>query len=152
MLKTALIILTAIFPLMAPAQAPWLSTWEEAQALSTDRQVPVLLVFSGSDWCKPCIQLRREVFDQPAFAAFADSSCVLLLADFPRKKAHQAEPALRAHWEELARRYNPEGAFPLVLWLNANGEVLAETGYRPGGPEAYVAHLQALMTSHAPNH
>ncbi|MCB0619170.1 MAG: thioredoxin family protein, partial [Saprospiraceae bacterium] len=58
------------------------SLQEEARAMAR----PVLLVFSGSDWCGPCIRLQREVLTDPAFVQFAAEELLVVTADFPRKK------------------------------------------------------------------
>lgn len=127
-----------------PADA-WATTLDAAmqQAKATNR--PVLAVFSGSDWCKPCIMLKQEVFDQPAFAQFARDKFVLARFDFPRSKKNKL-PAEQVKQNELAAaKFNQEGAFPLVVLISPEGKLLAKTGYRPGGEAAYEAHLNALL-------
>src|ERR1041384_6956995 len=77
---------------------------------------PVLLIFSGSDWCVPCIQLEKQVFSDSSFVRYARSSLVLLRADFPQRRRLPA--ALRTQYEDLASRYNPQGAFPYLVLLD----------------------------------
>ncbi|MEL6843429.1 MAG: thioredoxin family protein [Bacteroidota bacterium] len=120
----------------------WFTSFEQAQNLAQEQQKPILLVFSGSDWCRPCIQLDREVFQDPAFQAFAEGELILLKADFPRRKKNQLTPVQKAENESLAQRYNPKGEFPLVLLLDPEGNVLSRTAYRPGGAKAFVEYLQ----------
>ncbi|GAB4413046.1 MAG: hypothetical protein OHK0039_19560 [Bacteroidia bacterium] len=121
----------------------WHTDFDSACREAAQRDRQVLLVFSGSDWCRPCIQLAREVWDHPAFAKADAYVCVL--ADFPQGRRRRPSAAQAAHNEALAARYNPEGEFPLVLILDPQGQVLAQTGYRPGGAAAYLAHLRALV-------
>jgi thioredoxin-related protein len=64
------------------------------------------------------------------------------MVDFPRKK-HQ-DAALKQQNEKLSTQFGIEG-FPTVLLLDSDGNVLARTGYRPGGAEVYVKHLQDLV-------
>jgi uncharacterized protein YyaL (SSP411 family) len=106
---------------------------------------PVLAVFSGSDWCKPCIMLKQEVFDQPEFAQFAKDQFVLARFDFPRGKKNKLPAAQLKVNEQAAAQLNKEGSFPLVVLLSPEGKVLAKTGYRPGGPTAYDAYLTQLL-------
>ncbi|PJJ60239.1 thioredoxin family protein [Hymenobacter chitinivorans] len=106
---------------------------------------PVLAVFSGSDWCKPCIMLKQEVFDQPEFARFAQDRFVLARFDFPRSKKNKLPAEATQRNEQAAAQLNKEGAFPLVVLLSPEGKVLAKTGYRPGGVAAYDAYLQSLL-------
>ena len=44
----------------------------------------------------------------------------------------------------LKHQYHVVGC-PTVLLLDADGTFLAQTGYLPGGAEAYVVHLQDLL-------
>ncbi|WP_139922231.1 thioredoxin family protein [Hymenobacter sp. DG01] len=128
----------------APAVA-WVSTLDAAlqQAKATNR--PVLAVFSGSDWCKPCIMLKQEVFDQPEFTRYAQDKLVLARFDFPRSKKNKLPAEQTRHNEQAAAQLNKEGSFPLVVLLSPEGKVLAKTGYRPGGAAAYTSYLSSLL-------
>lgn len=84
----------------------------------------ILLEFSGSDWCGPCIRLRKEVFETAEFKKFSDSSLVLVNADFPRLKKNQLSKVQQHKNEELADEYNPDGIFPRTLLLAADGKVI----------------------------
>ncbi|WP_233635636.1 thioredoxin family protein [Hymenobacter setariae] len=128
----------------APAPA-WHTSLPEALALAKTSQKPVLAVFSGSDWCKPCMMLKQEVFDQPEFASFAKDRFVLARFDFPRNKKNRLDPAQTKLSEEAAAQLNKEGAFPAVVLLSPEGNILARTGYRPGGAAAYDAYLTQLL-------
>lgn len=125
------------------ADEGWMTDFEAAkQAASTNRLI--LADFSGSDWCGWCMKLDKEVFSQPAFKAFAKEHLVLFLADFPRRKEQSA--TVQKQNEALSERYDIQG-FPTVLLLDAGGNVVARTGYKPGGAEKYVEHLRELMTA-----
>jgi thioredoxin-related protein len=132
----------------ANAQTP-AATWNTdlatalQQAKSTNK--PVLAVFSGSDWCKPCIMLKQEVFDQSEFEQYAKDKLVLARFDFPRSKKNKLPATQTKLNEQAAAQFNKEGAFPLVVLLSPEGKVLAKTGYRPGGPAAYNAYLTQLL-------
>jgi len=133
----------------ALAQTVPAPTWQAslpaalAQAQATHQ--PVLAVFSGSDWCKPCMMLKQEVFDQPEFASFAKDKFVLARFDFPRNRKNQLSPEQTKLNEAAAAQFNKAGEFPAVVLLSPEGKVLARTGYRPGGVVAYDAYLQQLL-------
>lgn len=129
----------------APTPA-WTSDLSAALAQAKVSQQPVLAVFSGSDWCKPCMMLKQEVFDQPEFAQYAQGKFVLARFDFPRNKKNRLGPAQTKRNEEAAAQLNKEGVFPAVVLLSPEGKVLARTGYRPGGATAYDAYLSQLLT------
>ena len=129
----------------SPAKAgavTWETSFDAAKKLAAEKKLPILADFSGSDWCGWCIKLDEEVFSQPAFGAFAKDSVVLFLADFPRRTPQSDE--LKKQNQQLAEKYGIEG-FPTVLLLDADGKVLAQTGYEPGGAESYVKHLKGLL-------
>jgi len=131
------------------AQAASDPTWNSSLAAALQQaqatQRPVLAVFSGSDWCKPCMMLKQEVFDQPEFMQFAKDRFVLARFDFPRNKKNHLDPAQTKLNEEAAAKLNKEGAFPSVVLVSPTGQVLARTGYRPGGAPAYDAYLEQLL-------
>ncbi|RSK41142.1 thioredoxin family protein [Hymenobacter perfusus] len=129
----------------ATTAATWNTTLEAAlqQAKATGR--PVLAVFSGSDWCKPCIMLKQEVFDKPEFEQYAQGKLVLARFDFPRSKKNKLPAEQTKQNEQAAAKLNKEGSFPLVVLLSPEGKVLAKTGYRAGGATAYTNHLNSLL-------
>ena len=126
----------------AVAESLWGTDFEEAKAAAAERGVPILVDFTGSDWCGWCIRLKEEVFKKDAFIEYAKENLVLLELDFPMRT--ELPEALREQNEALRERFRIRG-FPTILLLNAEGEELARTGYRRGGPEAYIEHLQELL-------
>ncbi len=120
----------------------WLTSLEAAKTEAVKRQVPILVDFSGSDWCGWCIKLDKEVFSKEEFKAYAKTDLVVLLVDFPRKTKLPED--LKKQNDLMAEKFNIEG-FPTVLLLNGQGKELARTGYMPGGAEAYVKHVKSLV-------
>lgn len=127
----------------------WIADFEQAKRLAAEQQQPILANFSGSDWCGWCIKLDREVFSKQAFQDYAEDSLVLFLADFPTSKTLPPEQVKQNRG--LAERYGVRG-FPTILLLDAEGNVLARTGYVPGGPDNYVQHLKGLIQDAAEAH
>lgn len=119
----------------------WLSDLEEGLKQAREEKKAVLVDFTGSDWCGWCIRLKKEVFDQKAFAAVT-KDFVLVELDYPQKK--KQDPAVQAKNKAIAEKFAIEG-FPTVLLLTAEGEPFAQTGYEEGGPETYLAHLAELL-------
>ena len=123
------------------ANATWLTNFETAQAHARSENKLLLIEFTGSDWCPPCIMLERQVFSQPEFKDYAAQHLVLLEVDFPRMKELSAEQ--KAANEKLAERFGIYG-FPTVIILDSSGKKLGELGYMPGGPEAFIAAVEEL--------
>ncbi|MBN1867755.1 thioredoxin family protein [Candidatus Sumerlaeota bacterium] len=132
----------------ATAEAPvWHMDFEKARSSAVEQDRPILALFDGSDWCPWCKKLRGEVFVTPDFASYAANRLVLFEADFP---IHKTLPESEVKQNNaLVEEYSVEG-FPTVLILDKEGEVLARTGYRPGGGTAYVEHLKTLLAKASP--
>ena len=116
----------------------WLTDFEGAKAVAAERDASILLVFAGSDWCRPCIQLKQNVLDHPAFAEAVSDELVVLYLDFPAKKKNQLDEATVRHHEALAERYNRLGAFPKLVLINADEELLAEPEYKGEDVEGFL--------------
>lgn len=123
-------------------EATWLDNYETAVEQAKKEDKPILVDFTGSDWCGWCVRLHKEVFSQKAFQEYAEKHLVLLELDFPKKKKLSEE--LTKQNKDLAKKYEVRG-YPTILLIDAEGEVLGRTGYKEGGPEAYVAHLKQLL-------
>jgi thioredoxin-related protein len=133
------------FVLMTSAN--WLNDYDQARQQAKDNNQMILLNFSGSDWCAPCIKMKKEIFETRQFHEYADKNLVLLRADFPRNKKNQLDPKQREHNEKLAERFNPNGQFPLTLLLDSDGKVLHEwSGYSNMTVEAFVDEMRSKST------
>jgi len=139
-------------PTRAPSKAPageasakntlaWTESYEEALNLAKAQNRQVFMYFTGSDWCGWCKRLNAEVLSTPEFAKYAHDRLVLLKVDFPRQFKQPAE--LVAQNLALARRYRVDG-YPTVVVLSSEGRRLADLGYEPGGPGAFIGTLDGL--------
>ena len=129
----------------AEVPAGWLTDLAAAQAAAKAANRPILAVFSGSDWCKPCIMYEQEVFAKPEFMAYAKDKLVLAHFDFPRLKKNQLPAAQQKTNDAAAAQLNREGDFPLAVVIAPDGKVLAKTGYIAGGPAAFEAYLKKVV-------
>ena len=83
----------------------------------------VLLYFSGSDWCAPCIKFKKFMVNAEEFQNFAASNLVLYNADFPRLSKNKLAKEVEKENDALAEKYNPKGLFPLILLLDSDGKM-----------------------------
>ena len=84
----------------------------------------VLLYFSGSDWCAPCVKFKKFIVNTPEFQAFSTENLVIYNADFPRLSKNKLAKEVEKQNELLADKYNSKGIFPLLLLLDAEGNVI----------------------------
>lgn len=120
----------------------WLTSWDEASRQSKVTGKPILMNFTGSDWCGWCIKLKDEVFKTPQFQSWAAKKVVLLELDFPRKTKLDAKT--KAQNEKLAQKYGIQG-FPTIVFANFKGDQLGTAGYAEGGPAAWTKMAEQQM-------
>ncbi|MFN3755172.1 thioredoxin family protein [Flavobacterium sp.] len=136
-----LVMLLLLFTL--PIQ--WEPSFENAKKTAKEKYQLILLNFSGSDWCGPCIMLRKEYLESETFTQMAKDNLVLVNADFPRKKKNSLNPKIIKSNEALAELYNKEGNFPFTLLLNAEGKVLKTWRGKPDvSPEEWTTQIKAI--------
>ncbi|HYV93329.1 MAG TPA: thioredoxin family protein [Chitinophagales bacterium] len=100
---------------------------DSAFAFAQQKNKMVLLIFSGSDWCRQCMRFEKKILSDSTFDQFADDNLVLLQADFPQSK--KLPPQTVKQNEILAEKYNPAGSFPLIVLLRPDQKVLAYLNY-----------------------
>ncbi|MEM1258597.1 MAG: thioredoxin family protein [Bacteroidota bacterium] len=123
----------------------WESNFDTALTKAAQEDKPLVLVFSGSDWCAPCIKLNRTIWQSEEFKKYAAQYYVLYKADFPRKKKNLLPPETLGKNKELAAAFNSKGYFPLVLVLDKNSNILGTTGYQKYGPKEYIQLLDSFL-------
>ena len=105
----------------------------------------VMLYFSGSDWCKPCIQLNKNILDTDTFSKYATVNFVPVKLDFPKMKKNRHSRNKVIYNEALAEKYNPNGVFPLLVFLDKNEEMIGFTGFTDVSPQAYVSIIEKII-------
>lgn len=143
-MKNLIIILISVICL---SFIDWHKNLEEAEQIAKKEHKHILLNFSGSDWCGPCIRLHKEILENEMFNQFATSKLVLINVDFPRLKKNQLSPEQQIVNDRIADKYNSKGIFPLTLLLNENGKLLKSwEGFPKISPEQFVADIQFEIT------
>ena len=144
-MKTKLFLFFMFLGGYAMAQVHWVYDYDQAIQQAKAGNKKIILVFSGSDWCVPCIKLERYIWNSPEFSSYANEHYVMLRADFPRKKKNQLSPEQKEKNDKLAERFNPNGYFPLIVVISPEGKVLGRTGYdKHKSPKDYIAYFDSL--------
>ncbi|MFY7825765.1 MAG: thioredoxin family protein [Flectobacillus sp.] len=126
----------------------WKTDFASAKQEATQSHKYILLNFSGSDWCVPCIRMKKDVFETNLFQNFANEKLVLVRADFPRLSKNKLSAQQTEHNEALAEKYNPEGKFPFTLLIDSNGKVIkAWDGYTNTSPEDFIAQINKITNA-----
>ncbi|MEZ4688373.1 MAG: thioredoxin family protein [Bacteroidia bacterium] len=124
----------------------FVSDFADAQAKAKSSDKPLVILFSGSDWCRPCIQLHNLVYKNESFQEYANENLVIYLADFPRRPENQLPADVKATNDQLAQQYGLRGV-PTTLVLSSEGEVLGKMVGNPDGTyDGYVNKLKGFVS------
>ena len=118
-LLSLVLLLTAI-----SVGAQEVKTMDEALQKAQAGSRKIVLYFSGSDWCAPCIQFKKKFIQSLEFQSFAQNNLVVLQADFPRLQKNKLPLDQEKANESLADQFNPKGIFPLILVLDNQQKIL----------------------------
>lgn len=144
--KIVLLSLCLVFLLTSTmalaADSLWQTDFAAAKVKAAKEHKLLLIDFTGSDWCGWCKKLKKEVFSQKLFQEQAPKDFILVELDFPQKT--KLAEKLTAQNRALAKTYGISG-YPSIILADAEGVELARTGYKAGGPQAYLDHLQGFV-------
>lgn len=101
----------------------WNSTFKKALKKSKKEKKPILIYFTGSDWCGPCKVLDKNLFHTEKFKAIADNDLILYEADFPRNKNLVAPDKSEVNYD-LKRKYRIS-SYPALVFVNHRGKMIA---------------------------
>ncbi len=94
----------------------WSTDLEKSFAQAKAEKKSVLVEFTGSDWCPPCIAMRKNVFSKKEFVDAASKKYILVELDFPK-----GDKAVADKNEPYATKYKIEG-FPTVILFTPEGK------------------------------
>ena len=131
---------------------PWFTDLDKAKLEADSTHKLIILNFSGSDWCVPCIKMHKEIFESEVFEKYASDNLVLVNADFPRLRKNHLSAEQTKKNEMLADKYNPNGTFPLTLLMDSKGKVLKQwEGMPQETPDKFVSDIDIFYHSVAFN-
>ncbi len=133
----------------AQKELTWYEDMDKAIRVSEKTGKPLLLFFTGSDWCGWCIRLQNEVFRTPEFVKWAEENVVLVDLDFPRKKAQ--DPKIKEQNQKLQQQFQVMG-YPTVHFVTPLKKdksytfiPIGKSGYMKGGASVWCADAEAKL-------
>ena len=153
MKKIVLFLVMMAFSFTSSAQElTWHTDMAKASELSIKEKKPLLLFFTGSDWCGWCIRLQKEVLKTPEFEKWAKENVILVELDFPRRTPQ--EESIKAQNQQIQSMFQVRG-YPTVWFVNPekttegkmNLKGLGSTGYVAGGPEKWLAGASTIVAN-----
>lgn len=124
----------------------WLGNFDDAKVEAAKNHKLILINFSGSDWCGPCIRERKEILETETFENYAADHLVLVRADFPRQKKNQLSKEQQKLNDALADKYNADGKFPYTLLVDEKGRVLKVwDGFPDETPKDFIGQIDDFI-------
>ena len=111
------------------AVANYFTESDKAIAYAEANNAEILMVFGGSDWCRPCIQFKKEILDATDFKQGTNGTVAVLYLDFPSKKKNKLTKEAKQHNEALAAKYNTSGSFPKIILMDKAMKKIKEISY-----------------------
>ncbi len=123
----------------------WFTNIKEAKLYAEANDGDILMVFAGSDWCRPCIQFKSSILDSDGFKNNIMDKQAVLYLDFPARKKNKLSDEATAHNENLAERYNRSGAFPKIIVIDPKENILGDISFQNQSVEEFVASYTKLI-------
>ena len=120
----------------------WTVNMDFAKKIAKEKDLNLLILFTGSDWCHWCKKLNEEVFSQDEFQQDVVKQFVPVKLDFPSAVKFPEE--IRKSYEAEMKKYGVRG-YPTVVLTDCEGNAFAVCGYQPGGAEGYLTLLNNLV-------
>ena len=123
----------------------WTQDYDAALKLAKEKDLPVLVNFTGSDWCPWCILMEKQVFTTEKWSEWAKEHVVMAFIDFPKDKTRVPMGYVTRN-RELQEKFEIEG-YPTYIVLAPDGEkVLGQLGAsRTATPEKFIADFEELV-------
>ena len=123
---------------------------DAAKAYASEKGLPLLLNFTGSDWCGWCKIMDKNVFAKPEWASYAKDNVVMVWIDFPKNKSLVPTKYVSRN-TELQSKYAVSG-FPTYLLIDAKadsviGKLGAGRDKTPASFKAEVDNLSSMTSS-----
>jgi len=84
-LKSKLIIVVILLiSSYSQAQIKKYTDYEIAKSEAIKQNKDILIVLTGSDWCKPCIKMKKNVFLNPEFIKLAEDKLIIMEVNLER--------------------------------------------------------------------
>ena len=152
MKKTLFILFVTLSSILVQAQEDltWHTDMAKASELSMKEKKPLMLFFTGSDWCGWCIRLQNEVFKKEEFTKWAKENVILVELDYPRRTPQ--DQTVKQQNQQMQQIFQVRG-YPTIWLVNpektddgkVNLSALGSTGYVAGGPEKWLEGANSIL-------
>ncbi len=153
MKKIAIVLIVLIASISLKAETPmvdgaklgvWTQDYEAALQLAKEENKPIMLNFTGSDWCFWCKLMDRQVFSTDTFKDYAKDNLVLVTINFPRNPDLVPVKYKKRNYA-LQSKFGIRG-YPTFVVLDSNGNEIARLrAGRDKTGESFVKELKTVI-------
>lgn len=119
--------------------------YDAALAYAKEHKLPLMLNFTGSDWCGWCKTMEANVFSKPAWGSYAKDNLVQVWVDFPRKNPDLVPAKYRDRNKKLQKQFGVRG-FPSYIVLDSSGGKIGQLGAgREKSPASFQAEMEKVL-------
>ena len=129
----------------------WTMDYDAAKKESAKNKLPILLYFTGSDWCAWCEYLEIHVFSKPAWKEYAKENLMPVWIDLPKnpKKVHEKyekrNTELALDHDLIKENYLLLPAFFVYAPDGATQLGKLPTPTRTINPEKFIENIKTLL-------
>lgn len=149
-MKSLQILILALVLTLGTLQAEnkaWFIKSNEAKTFAIENKTPIMLVFAGSDWCKPCMMFKNEILKSSVFEGWHQDKIAVLYLDFPMHAKNKLPAELKKQNDLLAEKYNKSGFFPNIVLIDVQGKVMAQMEYKNQTPETFIKECENILVT-----
>jgi protein disulfide-isomerase len=123
----------------------WTMDFDAAVKLAKEKNLPILINFTGSDWCGWCKLMDELVFAKKEWQEFAASNLVLVTIDFPNDKSIVPDKWTTRN-EQLSEKWGIRG-YPTYVLLDSEGatEIARLGASRNATPESFIQEMKDAL-------
>ena len=125
---------------LATAGEDWMTNVDDALAKGKEQKKPVLVEFTGSDWCPPCIMMHKKVFSKKEFTDKASEKFILVKIDIPK-----ADKELSKKNQKVLKKYKVQGVPTVILFGDDGKEFDRFTASAYPEMSTFLEHLDTAL-------
>lgn len=123
------------------------SNYDEAINYAKKHKQPVLIIFSGFDWCKPCMVFKKFILSSKKFKDYYPEKFPILLLSFPIEEKNRLPEQQMTYNQTFADKYNKTGVFPYMVMINTEGRPLGDLSYNEETTGDFIKQCNKLLKS-----
>ena len=123
----------------------WTMDFDAAVALAAEKNLPLILNFTGSDWCGWCKIMDKNVFAKDEWKTYAADKVVLVTLDFPKDKSIVPEKYVERN-TKLKEQFGVRG-YPSYVVLESDGKTkIGQLGAgKEKTPASFIEEFNGLV-------